>query len=60
MRETYCKICDNSVSLPRIADHPLGNPSDDLIRKFSTFGDKMKSKNLAFLEKFGTSQKYQV
>ena len=28
MRETYCKICDNLLSLPAIADFPLGNPSD--------------------------------
>ena len=28
MRETYCKICDKLVGLPRIVDFPLGNPSD--------------------------------
>ena len=28
MRETYCKICNDFVSLLAIADFPLGNPSD--------------------------------
>ena len=27
MRETYCKICNDLVSLPAIADFPLENPS---------------------------------
>ena len=28
MRETYCKICNDLISLPAIVDFPLGNPSD--------------------------------
>ena len=57
IREIYCKICDNLVSLPKIFHLEILLTwrnlisSHDLIRNATFFGEKMKSENLALLEK---------